>query len=221
MQPTERFSWEETEQRLTELAETAEPRVDDERRAFTARLPNGARIRLTPPLVQAIPADVSTAAQYLDALSPDLELRVVMLVQAGAAALGLYSDGELIRHKAFKKYVTRGNGRYQGTHLKTKGKSRYGSRLRLQNARSFLEEVNERLAQWIDEEGEADVVHYSCPVRLWADLRRAKVAFPFDEEATPLHKIPLHVHVPTHEELRRVWYEISHGTIEHQAVEQD
>ena len=38
---------------------------------------------------------------------------------------------ELVRHKVFKRYVVRGRGRAQPTHLKSKGKSRYGSRLRL------------------------------------------------------------------------------------------
>lgn len=219
MDAIERFSWDETEDRVSALAESAQLFVDDSRRAFTTRPETAGALRLTPPLVQPIPEGVTTAEQYVENLPVELAPRIIVLVQAGAAALGYFDDGELVRHKAFKKYVTRGNGKYQGTHLKTKGKSRYGSRLRLQNARSFLEEVNERLEQWIDEEGAVDIVHYSCPVRLWSELRRAKIPFPFDEESTDLRKIPLHVHVPTHEELRRIWYEISHGTLERDVVE--
>ena len=43
-------------------------------------------------------------------------------------------DGEIVHTKSIKKYVVRGRGRAQPTHLATKGKSRYGSRLRLQKA---------------------------------------------------------------------------------------
>ena len=49
-------------------------------------------------------------------------------------ATRLWRDDELVAHKVVKKYVVRGRGRAQPLHLKTRGKSRYGSRLRLANA---------------------------------------------------------------------------------------
>ena len=92
-------------------------------------------VRFHPPL--AVPIEDCTATEYLQRLeSFRLGLHAVLLIQAGACALGLWRDEELLEHKAFKAYVVRGRGRAQPTHLKTRGKSRYGSRLRLQNHRA-------------------------------------------------------------------------------------
>ena len=58
---------------------------------------------------------------------------VLLLLQAGAMAIGQWDVDELMYHKAIRRYVVRGHGRAQPLHARTKGKSRYGARLRLQN----------------------------------------------------------------------------------------
>ncbi len=101
--------------------------------------------RLVPPLVFPIGSECISLGDYLQDLPLEPSRQAVVILQAGAAALGLFEGGQELRTKSLKRYVVRGNGRSQSTHLKTKGKSRYGSRLRLQNAKAILEEVNERL----------------------------------------------------------------------------
>jgi hypothetical protein len=212
---TETFFWDATDARLDELQATLpaghEFRLDATRRRFCAP-----GLEVTPPLVLPIAADVRTVDDYLDALPPAPTLHFVILLQAGAAALGVFDQGDAVVTKSDKKYVVRGSGKAQPTHLATKGKSRYGSRLRLQNARNLLLEVNRRLAGWIDEFGPPDQVFYNAPVRLWADLCAAKTPPPFRGERAI--KIPLDLPVPTTEVLLRTYRRMSFGRVQRGAT---
>lgn len=217
MSDIERFHWEETADRIHNLLVDHDLELSPGRDGFVATprvgTSNGrSSLHLRVPYVQPVPPSVQTAIEYAEQLPPYLGVYLVVLIQAGAAAIGVWDDDELIRHKAIKKYMVRGSGKYQGTHLKTKGKSRYGSRLRLRNASLFLDEINERIGDWQEEMGSFDEVFVSCPVRLWADLKRSKTPFPL-AESTEIRRIPLDVHVPGHKELLHVYYELSHGRI--------
>ena len=55
------------------------------------------------------------------------------LVRAGQASLGYFHQGKLLDHKVFRGYLVRQKqGKSQFKYLKTKGKSRAGSRIRLE-----------------------------------------------------------------------------------------
>jgi hypothetical protein len=188
--------------------------------------------RFRPPQVQAVPEDLTTrfrprsppsrgrvpvaeevVAAYLEGLEAvSLGLELVLLFQAGAAALGLWRDDILVAHKVLKRYVVRGKGRAQPVYLKTKGKSRYGSRLRLQNFRLLLSETNEKLHAWWREHGPPDRLYVSCPVRLLPELFAADPPPPFDRRAR-LERIPLDVRVPSFEELKRVRFALTRGWV--------
>lgn len=71
------------------------------------------------------------------------------LIKAGQAAVGYFHQGELIDHRVFRAYMVRQKqGKSQIKHLKTKGKSRAGSRIRLSETERFFEEINERLTTY-------------------------------------------------------------------------
>ena len=53
---------------------------------------------------------------------------------------------------------------------------------------------------------------YGCPVRLWADLFEATPPPPFGRDAA--HRVGVHVHVPTFEELQRVRRATLRGCVE-------
>lgn len=137
----------------------------------------------------------------------------ILLFQAGAASLGLFDDDELLDHKAMKRYVVRGKGRAQPTHLKTRGKSRMGSRLRLRNAQMLLEQVSERLRTWWAKDPPPARLYLSCPVRLFADLCRTEPPPPVTPDDPRCLRIPIDVHVPKHAELLRVHRSISRGRL--------
>jgi hypothetical protein len=144
-------------------------------------------------------------------LPPTLGRELVLLMQAGAHAYGLWEDDELVLHRAEKRYVIRGNGKAQPTWLETRGKSRYGSRLRLQNAKAIVDHTIADLVGWTEERGAFDAVFFSCPVRAWADFRAHRPPPPFG--AARLARIPLDVDVPTHAELLRVRQWLVEGSL--------
>lgn len=211
MEPRERFAWWDTPAVLRRL-EAAAPgaRLVPAARGFALVTGDGrtrASVRL--PAILALP-EGATEGESADAVIARAEQPrgrdLVLLVRAGAASLGLWVGGDLAAHKVFKRYVVRGNGRAQPAYLKTKGKSRYGSRLRLQNAERLLDEVVERVAEWQAEDGGFDAAFVSCPIRTWAELGPRLSLAPV--------RIPFHVHEPDHAELLRVRWELERGVVD-------
>jgi len=151
-----------------------------------------------------------------DCLDHD-EVQLLLLLRAGAMAFGCWRRGELLQHKAVRKYVVRGNGKAQSTHLKTRGKSRYGSRLRLQNWRSLLAETSLRVADCELQFGPFDRIFHATPVRVFSDLLEADPKPPFGRDDVRLQRVATHVHRPGHDELLRVYRWMQHGFIELQA----
>ncbi|MEQ8768794.1 MAG: hypothetical protein RL885_33115 [Planctomycetota bacterium] len=205
--PREIFHWPDTTAKLTELRrEHALVEIERPGRYEIHRLTDGTVAgECHLPLVLS-------PFEPRDTLEPGLHW--IVLLQAGAASLGVWQPTGLTRHKVIKKYVVRGKGRAQTLHLKTKGKSRYGSRLRLQNAEALLVETNEKLLSWADELGEARAIFKSCPVRMWPDLFAVEPLPPFEQRDERLVKIPRDVKVPNHEELERVVRFLERGAIE-------
>lgn len=150
---------------------------------------------------------------YLAGLPVELPRHVVILMQAGAVSLGYFEAGEALATKTFKRYVVRGKGRAQPTYLGQKGKSRYGSRLRLQNARLLLDETGGKLSEWWEEFGSPTVIFAAAPKRLWPELFLTKVPPPFTKEA-PIERIPLDLPVPTTDTLLRTYKAMGYGRIE-------
>lgn len=151
--------------------------------------------------------------RLLDALPVALPRHVVVLLQAGAASLGCFEGGAPVATKSFKRYVVRGSGKAQPAHLKTKGKSRYGSRLRLQNARRQRDETVARLQRLWDEHGAPEAVFVSAPRALWADLLAARPGPPIDA-TTRVVRIPYDLPVPTTEVMLDAYARLQTGRLE-------
>lgn len=169
--------------------------------------------RVYPPLVFPVVEGARSLTDYLRHLPDQPARHTAILMQAGAVSLGLFEGGEPIATRSFRRYVVRGTGRAQPTHLKTKGKSRYGSRLRLQNAKLLLEETNEKLIEWAAEFGASDCIYYNAPVRLWPTLFEARPSPPF-AKGDRMIKIPRDLPKPTTEILLRAYRGLCFGRIE-------
>lgn len=166
---------------------------DDYEKVFTLKFP------LTYPLVGDYTFDY-----YCSIIPIEIPAYIIMLIQAGASALGYFEDGEVVAHKADKKYMIRQKrGKAQLSYLKTRGKSKLGSRIRLANTVRFIEEINERISDW-EELYEVERIMYSCSATLWGMLFQAKIPLPFDKKDSRLIKIPIDVNVPNFEELQRI-----------------
>ena len=205
------FHWSECAERLRELDRLESLTLEPKGRWF-----ENSTHRLVPPLTCPAPQAGDSALDYLARLphpEDPLGEHLVILMQAGAVSLGRFSHGIALATRSFKRYVVRGKGRAQTTHLATRGKSRYGSRLRLQNAKALLEETNEKLRDWEAEFGPHDRLFTQVTLRLWPELFEVDPPppFPKDVERTP---IPRDLPRPTTELLLRVAKGLQYGRIE-------
>lgn len=137
----------------------------------------------------------------------------IVLIQAGAAALGYYERTDLLHHKVIKKYMVRKKqGKSQIKHLRTKGKSRLGSRIRLRNSRLFFEEINDILSRW-DVASKSEAILLSVPINLKNLLFTSKVPSPFDKKDLRVKKVPIDVRIPSLKELTHVNWLATRGVL--------
>lgn len=141
-----------------------------------------------------------TLAASNDASLIDSEVKYLMLlVQTGSASIGVFQGEKCLEHKVFTAYMVRKKqGTSQIKHLKTKGKSRAGSRVRLAKTLLFFEDINNRLIRHF-KENEFDRIAFSCSKILMPYLFGSKVATPFDRKDERIYKIPKHLHQPNFE----------------------
>ena len=135
--------------------------------------------------------------------NPDAHFSLV-LVRAGQAAVGYFHQGQLIDHKVIRAYMVRQKqGKSQFKYLKTKGKSRAGSRIRLAETLLFFNEINERLRAY-DTQYPIDFWGLSIGKTLWPLLFDAEVAPPFTSKTPQLIELPYHVAQASFEEVQEI-----------------
>ena len=231
----ETFHWADGRERLAALADEARFRLDPKRLTFEGQAQSDeSALTVVPPPVIPLPIELREAAEddsaaafarrrgaqsqgsdlatFLAHYPTQLPKQCVILAQAGAVAIAMFERGEPLGTKAFKRYVVRGNGRAQPAFLASKGKSRYGSRLRLQNAKRMIEETNRRLTGFWDEHGAPDQILVGVPTKLWAEHFLSPVKPPF-EKSTPITRVPLDFPVPTTSVLLRTYRSLEFGVI--------
>ncbi|GGG03630.1 hypothetical protein GCM10011323_05590 [Pontibacter amylolyticus] len=126
---------------------------------------------------------------------------VILLIQAGHCAMGYFENGQCLNHKVFRSYMVRQKqGKSQIKYLKTKGKSRAGSRVRLGETAEFFENINTRLQDYFQAH-RIDRIAMSCSKTLLPYLYTSTVPTPFDKRDPRLFRIPKHIHTPIYEVL--------------------
>lgn len=137
-----------------------------------------------------------------------------VLMQAGSAAIGFSENGTIKNHKVIKKYMVRKKqGKAQLKHLNTKGKSRLGSRIRLQQSQKFFYEIHEKIAEW-NVLKTTQTILYSASTGLWPFLFSSVENPVFGQRDERLVKIPLDLKEPNFKVLRYV-NKTAHKTIVH------
>jgi hypothetical protein len=127
---------------------------------------------------------------------------IILMVRAGTAALGYFQEGSNQEHKVIRAYMVRKKqGKSQIKYLKTKGKSRAGSRVRLGASEKFFEEINERISDYLNKYP-VDFIAYSCAKTLWPYLFSAEGQL--HKEDPRLYKIPVHIQEPGYEKLLEI-----------------
>jgi hypothetical protein len=129
---------------------------------------------------------------------------VLLMIRSGIASLGYFEGGDNLDHKVFRAYMVRKKqGTSQIKHLKTKGKSRAGSRVRLAETLEFFEEINLRMQEYFAVH-RIDKICISCATTLIPYLFGSKMETPFDKSDPRIMKIPKHVQNPTYEAMLEV-----------------
>lgn len=126
---------------------------------------------------------------------------VLLAIKAGQAVVGYFHEKELLDHKVFRAYMVRQKqGKSQIKHLKTKGKSRAGSRIRLEETERFLEDISERLNRY-EKEFPISVWGISCAKTLWPYFFGSETTPPFESGSELLRSLPFHFHQGSFQEL--------------------
>lgn len=137
---------------------------------------------------------------------------ILFMVRAGIAAVGYFENGSNISHNVYRAYMVRKKqGKSQIKYLKTKGKSRAGSRVRLGESEVFFREINDKITAYLRHHP-VDVIGYSCSKTLWPFIFKAGTGFEKDDPR--LYKIPIHVQHPTYQTLLQVNETLQEATLE-------
>jgi hypothetical protein len=143
----------------------------------------------------------------------EFQNHVIISVKSGIAAVAFYENSQLMDHKVFRAYMVRKKqGKSQIKHLKTKGKSRAGSRVRLQETLDFFENINERLQSYFEEK-RVDLIAFGCSPTLFPYFFQGKKIPPFEKTDPRIFKIPVHIPSATFENLQKAYKSISHTKI--------
>jgi len=154
-----------------------------------------------------------SAGVLLQQIETAMHIYTLILIQAGAAALGYFVGGELVHHRVIKRYMVRKKqGKSQIKHLKTKGKSRLGSRIRLRNSILFFEGINQTLTEW-DISSQSESILMSVPINLRSHLFGSNVPVPFKKKDPRIKKIPVDIRVPSFKELSHINWLVSRGRL--------
>ncbi|PWJ44058.1 hypothetical protein [Sediminitomix flava] len=136
---------------------------------------------------------------------------VFILIQTESCSIGYYEGADLVSHKVYGTYgVRKKQGKSQIKYLKTRGKSKAGSRVRLGNTISFFEKINTRLQEHF-KENQIDRIVFSCSKILLPYLFGSKVNCPFDKKDERIYKIPKHINHANHEEMIKLHKELQRG----------
>lgn len=135
----------------------------------------------------------------------------LILIRSDSATIGFVEDNELVQHKVITAYMTRRKqGKSQLNHLKTKGKSRAGSRVRLANTLHFFNSINEYLQDHMPLYL-IDRIAISCPKMLQPYFFNAEIETPFSKNDERLYSIPFHVDTPNFKNLKHIHFLVSYG----------
>lgn len=157
------------------------------------------------------------STDILDEIPEDRANYVLLMIRSGIASVGYFEDGENIDHKVFRAYMVRKKqGVSQIKYLKTKGKSRAGSRVRLAETREFFEGINGRLNDYF-KKYHVDRIGISCPITLIPYLYGSKLPTPFAKDDPRIFRIPKHVQHPTFDALMEVNGYLLKGEIKYNA----
>ena len=135
---------------------------------------------------------------------------LVVVVKSGQGAIYHMDSDTLMFSKVFRRYMVRkSQGKSQLKYLKTKGKSRLGSRIRLRETRLFFQELTGCIDHIMKDHGERiQKVFMACDPGTkgywWSEFPPTRLPL----KDSRMEKIPFHVDNPTEEIMDRVVFKL-------------
>jgi hypothetical protein len=128
---------------------------------------------------------------------------LIIVIHSGEAALAYSEEDQIIEHKMVKAYMVRQKqGKSQIKYLKTRGKSKAGSRVRLAGTDHFFDEINQKIVEW-DDYFEIDKIAISCNKTLQPYFfNRPEAALQKNDDR--LFKIPKHIQEANYDNLTSI-----------------
>lgn len=143
------------------------------------------------------------------------EPALIILMQAGMAALALVRGEQVLGSRIVRRYMVRkSQGKAQYSYLQQRGKSRLGSRIRLQQTKKFFQDVNSQLHDWLRREPSIERIFLSCGPRLKGLWYGEAQKPPIDKKDPRWQRIPLSLGDANQDELQRVHQFLLTATIE-------
>ncbi len=137
---------------------------------------------------------------------------LILLIQAESASYAFCELGNIIEHKVNRAYTVRKKqGKSQEKHLRQKGKSRLGSRIRLQQSEKFYKAINQNLQKWEFIIPSAEYVFYHADVRVLHSFFEINQNCIIQKNDRRLSKLPFDVKRPNYDELNRINYLMNTG----------
>ena len=126
----------------------------------------------------------------------------ILLMQAGYGAIAVCCGEDILEHKTIQKYMTRkSQGKSQLNYLAQKGKSRLGSRIRLQQTAAFFGEINQALNQILQSHA-LDHIALACSPKLKGAWYKHTPLPPLPKDSPLWRPIPYYVGRPNFSEIK-------------------
>ena len=140
---------------------------------------------------------------------------VILLLQSGRFAGGIFEKGKCVHHTSFQRYTVRkGQGKAQSAQDGKRKPKSMGSQLRRAGEQQLREEVHDTLKAWSSFTQNATVIFISCPKTMMSTLfqtsgdRNAGDGL-LSREDNRIRKIPINTGRPTFESVQIV-YQVMH-----------
>ncbi|PRW59681.1 ankyrin repeat and zinc finger domain-containing 1-like [Chlorella sorokiniana] len=142
--------------------------------------------------------------------------QLLVLLSADSAALAVYSEGQLLRHKVHTGYTVRQQqGKAQATYERQGGGARsVGGSIRARETRRLFQAAAATLAGWEGDVAGCSLLFRSGSVRAWNELYAARSPpVPVDRRDPRWQPVGLSMRRPRLEDAERAFAALSTGTL--------
>ncbi|KAK9861191.1 hypothetical protein WJX84_012427 [Apatococcus fuscideae] len=141
---------------------------------------------------------------------------LIALLVADAAAIGVWKNGTLLRHRVLTGYTVRKQqGKAQLAYQRQGGGGRsVGARIRKRETRRLFQAFSDTLVEWQEDIAECRYLYHSGVTRVWNEVWACqRPAPPVARDDERWRKVPISIRRPRFKVLEHVAHRLSHGCV--------